>query len=548
MTIDGNQADWEREDHASASSSVLDAVQQVNRTLRDGSSEEVLQLVASSARKALEADVAAVTSTEPGDIVVVRAADGLQASELTGVRLPAEHVLARRTVQSSEPHVIDLRQQEAYLASVTHCDLETALCVPLIRERRRVGAVHFGRCRDRPPFTDDDLRTAGMFAAPALIAVEQAHARELLQRFGNAPSPSDTALREALDGLCEQVIGTFGARASTIYLLDPDSQLWIAAHRGTPDPVPPHELRRNEHPVWRAISTGLAVVHHPDIGNTWAEQLRGWLRPDRERALVCVPIMWQSDTYGALSCSFASSRHAERQVRFLNLIAGQLAWMTDHARLLILAQQKVVEEERHRLARELHDTVSQVLYGIALGARTAQELSGTGDTDRLTQPIEYVLQLAQAGLSEMRALISALRSDSLESEGLVALLGKEVEALRARHGLTVEAALDEEPATSKEAKQVAYRIGKEALQNVARHARARRLWVRLHAADGELVLEIADDGVGFDPNAGFPGHLGLRSMRERVREVGGSIEVDSEPGKGTRIRARIPGNPPENGS
>lgn len=533
MTFSNGQSDWGRIG-VREPDSVLEAIQQINQALRDGSSEDLLKLVTSTARQMLSADVAAITSTEPGELVVVRAADGRQASELTGVRLPADHMLAQRTVTFDEPHLIDLTREEAYLASVTHCDLRAALCVPLIRERRRVGALHLGRCRDREPFTEEDLRTAGLFASPALLGVEQAHAREQLRRFGNAPTPGDPVLRQALDGLSEQVIGTFGARTCTIYMLDADSQPWIAAHRGGGEPLPPHELRNTGHPVWQAISTRQPAISHPPGTAIWQS---------KHRAVVAVPIMWQSDLYGALCCSFASHRNAESQVRFLTLIAGQLAWMTDHARLLILAQQKVVEDERHRLARELHDTVSQVLYGIALGARTAQELSNTGDTARLTQPIEYVLQLAQAGLSEMRALISALRSDSLETEGLVALLNKEVEALRSRHGLTVETALDDEPATSNESKQVAYRIGREALQNVARHARAHRLWVTVKASNGELVLDIADDGVGFDPSAGYPGHLGLRSMRERAREVGGWLDVDSEPGHGTHIRAHIPSHP-----
>lgn len=522
-------------------SSLLDVVHEVNRTLRESTGDEALTFIASQVRATLDADVSAITSTEPGDVVVVRAADGLQASELTGVRLPSDHALAQRTIQSKEPHLVDLRQQEApHLANVTRCNLVTALCVPLIQQGSHVGAMHLARCHGEPQFTEDDLSIAGLFAAPTLLAVEQAHMHEQLRRFDSAPSPGDTALRQSLDGLCEQVIDTFGASACTVYLTDVTSALWIATHRGIPEPSPPQQMRKSDHPVWRAINDRRPIVQPLPADHSWAAELRGRLLHDRAHALVVVPIMWQSDVYGALCCYFASGKHAERQLRFLNLVAAQLAWVADHARLLIHAQQKVVEEERQRLARELHDTVSQVLYGIALGARTAQELSSGGDSERLTQPIEYVLQLAQAGLSEMRALISALRSDALENEGLTALLSKEVEAVRARHGLTAESSWEGEPAASQESKQVAYRIAREALQNVARHARAKQLWLRLYTDDRALVLEVIDDGVGFDPNESFPGHLGLRSMRERARQVGGSIDVESAPGEGTRIRASIP--------
>jgi signal transduction histidine kinase len=541
MPIDDACTDAHGDQVTTVQQPISAAVHLVNQALRESSSDEVLRLIASTARSALDADIVAITSTEPDDVVVVRAADGRHAGELTGMRLPADHALARHTVESTEPRVMDLRQEESHLANVTQCDLESAVCVPLIREHHRVGAIHLARCHGSPAFTDEEMQEAGVFSAPALMAVEQSREREQWRRFGNAPSPGDTALRQALDGLCEQVVEAFEANNCTVYLLDVDATLWIAAHRGLPDPLAPHEYRKAAHPVWRAM-TGRRPVLHPPV----SERSRGRDLLDRVRygrtapELVCVPITWQGELYGTLCCSFASVQQAEREVRFLNLVATQLAWLADHARLLISSQQKVVEEERQRLARELHDTVSQVLYGIALGARTAQELLSHGESAQLAQPIQYVLQLAQAGLSEMRALISALRSDSLENEGIAALLKKEVEAIRARHNLATETTLDTEPDTSAEAKQVAYRIAREALQNVGRHAKASTLWVRLGVDGNTLVLDVIDDGVGFDPNAGYPGHLGLRSMHERAREVGGSIELNSEPGHGTHVRARIP--------
>lgn len=513
--------------------SVEQAVEQINRTMRDGPPERLLGLIASASRQVLGADVVAITSTEPGDLVVVRAADGRQAREITGIRLPADHRLAQETVVSDEPHLIDLTQQESSLSSVAHCELRSALCVPLISQRRRAGAIHAGRCKDRVALTEHQLRVAGLFAAPALHAVEQLHTREQLRRFGEAPSASDTALRQALNVLSEQIIEAFGNRACTVYLLDTDGKPWIAAHQGSPAPTQPRDFEATEHPAAQAIATHQAVTAPALRGGTWPNP----------PTIAAVPIMWQSDLYGVLCATFAAGRDVDHQLSLLTLIAGQLAWMTDHARLLILSQQKVVEEERHRLARELHDGVSQVLYGIALGARTAQDLNSSGEAQRLAQPIDYVLQLAHAGLTEVRALISALRSDSVESEGLTALLSKEAEALHARHGVAVDSELASEPAAATESKRVAYRIAREALHNVARHAHARHLAISVRSMENELVVDIADDGVGFDPSGRFPGHLGLSSMRERAREIGGSVRVESEAGKGTRVRVQLPSYP-----
>jgi signal transduction histidine kinase len=151
-----------------------------------------------------------------------------------------------------------------------------------------------------------------------------------------------------------------------------------------------------------------------------------------------------------------------------------------------------------------------------------------------------VLSLADAGLAEMRALIFELRPESLESEGLVAALQKQAAALHARHGIETDLALGDEPDVPLAIKEALYRIAQEALHNVVKHARADSVVLRLASGEGMLTLEVVDNGVGFDAAGEFPGHLGLRSMRERVTALGGTLDVESEPGHGVRTRARVP--------
>jgi signal transduction histidine kinase len=191
------------------------------------------------------------------------------------------------------------------------------------------------------------------------------------------------------------------------------------------------------------------------------------------------------------------------------------------------------------LARELHDSVSQALYGIALGAATARTLLDR-DPPQAAGPLDYVRGLAEAGLAEMRALIFELRPESLETEGLVAALAKQAAAARARHELQVEADLSDEPALPPAAKEALYRIAQEALHNVVKHAGARRVTIRLASEGDAVVLEVADDGVGFAADGAFPGHLGLRSMRERAERVGGTLAIESAPGAGATVCARVP--------
>jgi signal transduction histidine kinase len=210
-----------------------------------------------------------------------------------------------------------------------------------------------------------------------------------------------------------------------------------------------------------------------------------------------------------------------------------------HDELAQRIRERTAMEERQRLARELHDSVSQALYGISLGAHTALTLLES-DSTKVLEALNYVLSLAQAGLTEMRALIFELRPESLEVEGLVAALNKQAAALRARHGIEVELGLCDEPDAPLAVKEALYRIAQEALQNAVKHARPNRLDVRLTCLSDGLRLEVCDDGVGFDPTAAYPGHLGLRSMRERATSVGGELEIESRPDHGAQIRVRVP--------
>jgi signal transduction histidine kinase len=201
-------------------------------------------------------------------------------------------------------------------------------------------------------------------------------------------------------------------------------------------------------------------------------------------------------------------------------------------------------EERQRLARELHDSVSQVLYGVGLGARTGRALLDRATIpselkSSLVESLDYVLSLAEAGLAEMRALIFELRPDSLEREGLVAALTRQAAALRARHKLAVHTDFHEEPLLSFEAKEALYRIAQESLNNTVKHAQAERVDIRLGVRQGEVTLELMDDGVGFDPQAEYSGHMGLNSMHERAAQIGGILEIVSEAGQGTVVRVRL---------
>jgi signal transduction histidine kinase len=243
---------------------------------------------------------------------------------------------------------------------------------------------------------------------------------------------------------------------------------------------------------------------------------------------------------GFFSVAYTRDHHfAEDEQRLLAALAERAAVAIGNAELYERAQQAASLEERQRLARELHDSVSQALYGIALGARTARTLIDRNPAEAV-EPVDYILSLAEAGLTEMRALIFELRPESLETEGLVAAISKQAEAATVRHGLAIDLRLGQEPDVPLPLKETLYRIAQEALNNVAKHAHATSVSIELRPTPAELELTISDDGAGFNPAGEFPGHLGLHSMRERAHKAGGELSIQSTQGRGSTVTARFP--------
>jgi PAS domain S-box-containing protein len=261
------------------------------------------------------------------------------------------------------------------------------------------------------------------------------------------------------------------------------------------------------------------------------------------RSMMSVPLMVKDNMTGILTLHHSTPGHFTEAHEALALaFANQAAIAIENASYYRQAHSLAALEEREKLARELHDSVSQALYGIALGARTVRTLleRNPENPKALQAPVDYILSLAETGLSEMRALIFELRPEALEVEGLVAALEKQADSLQARHQIEVQTSFCEEPALPIDSKEALYRICQEALQNIIKHAHADRVEVRLMVDDGQVVLEIQDNGIGFNPQGSFPGHLGLLSMNERALKIAGKLHVNSSPGEGTLIRAELP--------
>jgi signal transduction histidine kinase len=284
-------------------------------------------------------------------------------------------------------------------------------------------------------------------------------------------------------------------------------------------------------------------------------RFRGWWprrHPDM-RSFLGVPIIAPD---GAVIGAFYLTEKADAEVfdaedqALIELLAAHASIAITNARLYEQSRELSILSERNRLALELHDVVSQKLFSVMLTAEAAATQMDR-DLNAARAQLERLRELAGEALEELRSLILGLRPPELERDGLAGTLRKEVEMVARTHGTQIELSI--EPGLPGEGdgeggdpdRELALlRIAHEALHNAVRHANADHVKVRLAGENGKLVVEISDDGVGFDPHAPDvrSRHLGLTSMEERARESHGRLRIRSAPGQGTIVRVELGGD------
>ncbi|MDX1689098.1 MAG: sensor histidine kinase, partial [Candidatus Promineifilaceae bacterium] len=204
------------------------------------------------------------------------------------------------------------------------------------------------------------------------------------------------------------------------------------------------------------------------------------------------------------------------------------------------AEELAVVQERNRLARELHDSVAQTLYGLTLQSEAATRKLAAGQLDQVADDLRFFQTSAQQTLQETRLLIFELRPPILDEVGLAAALRARVEAVERRSGVAVRLDLDEITDLPSAVENALYRIAQEALNNVLKHAAAERVNLSLSCSQKTVCLTMVDDGRGFDPETVGQRGYGLGTMRERAEQVGGILMLSSVPGEGTKLTVEVP--------
>ena len=274
-------------------------------------------------------------------------------------------------------------------------------------------------------------------------------------------------------------------------------------------------------------------------------RFRGWwpsAHPSMSSFLGVPIVSGRGDVTGAfyLTDKEGAAEFSDADQSLIETFAAHAALALENARLHERSRELSIVDERNRLARELHDAVTQKLFGVVLAAESGAALLERDRAGAAAQ-LALVRELAREAMEELRSVIVHLRPAALESHGLAEALATHVDVLRRVHGREIALTIDGDAPVAAAVEGDVFRIAQEALHNALRHAGATRLAVTLRCAPGRVELVVRDDGIGFEPTA--PGlrsrSLGLTTMTERARAAGGTLVIDSAPGAGTTVRLAV---------
>jgi signal transduction histidine kinase len=418
---------------------------------------------------------------------------------------------------------------------------ESHLAIPLVWAEHMVGSLHLFL---RGAVGGDDLALAQTFAAEIAGASEAARTRDrdLVTIYEVDRSiRAERNLERLLELVLEQMAGRMGAARGGVYLVD-EGDLLIC--RGTHGllPVAPAPLSAERGFAARVARSRQAMLETRDQGSADPDAIAAGAR-----SVVGFPMLADNELIGVIV--LADERAAAfdpRELPLMSLLASQATLAVRNARAYLYSEELAINEERNRIARDIHDGLAQSLAFASLKLDLAARLLET-DPGRSRPELETVRRTLRENIKELRRSIFALRPIDLERLGFVATLRKYAAEFSEQHGLRVEVEAPDSFRVGQTTEGTLFRIVQEAMNNIAKHAGASTATVSIAVEDGSVLLSVHDDGRGFESaSAGaedppsLAGGIGIRAIQERVAARGGTFEIRSRPGQGTHLDVRLP--------
>lgn len=496
-----------------------------------------------------------------GDEVVMRASAGMDWQAVADSPLRArvgDGGVIGWVARTGYPLIVpDVAQEPRYVRWPETAETRSELAVPLKTKSGVIGVLNV-ESEELHNFDYSDLVMLQSLASQAAIAIENAgffaeeqRRAEQFRVIAEAGRRISLTLDrdQTLAELARLIQQSFGYYHVGIGLIEGDEVVYqVGAGALWDDPefaFKPARLKVGQ----EGFSGWVAATGEPLLVPDVSQDARYvWLEGSECRSEVVIPIVVKGTVIGVLDAQ-SDRLHAfddtDRSV--LQSLANQVGAAIENAQLYEQAQHAAVVEERQRLARDLHDAVTQTLFSASLIAEVVPATWHMDQEEGLAL-LQELQQLTRGALAEMRTLLLELRPAALIESDFCDLLRQLAQAASGREGMPVTVTVEGTCTLPPDVHVALYRIAQEALNNVVKHARASAVSVKLRCVpptlpdegmqphgDGRIELEVSDNGVGFDPHNIPPDHLGLGIMRERAETIGASLEMQSERGVGTRL-------------
>jgi signal transduction histidine kinase len=434
--------------------------------------------------------------------------------------------------------------------------VKSMIATPVTVKDEIYGSLHLYYSKMRQ-FSEDDVELAKTFGDQAALAIENAQLRDQIEQRVTVAEGlrgimeilnSDMPIKMVLDFIVQQASTLLGASAVAIYKLFPEDRLLrIQAASG----ISPEYVDQMDIPVGQAAVGKAVLTKEPvpvfDMAEAFSLSDDIAAEPKRRallenlvkdyRSVLAVPLLIKDEVYGGITLYYPDPRdYTAEEIDLASTFANHVALAIEHERLDEQSQKAAVSSERNRLARELHDAVTQTLFSSSLIAEVLPKIWEKSPEEGRRR-LEELRQLTKGALAEMRALLLELRPAVIVEADLGDLVRQLAEAASGTSRIPISVAAAEDVRLPAEPHMAFYRIAQEALNNVVKHSSASQVKISLTNNKGQVALKISDNGRGFDiPNAS-PESLGLGIMNERAVAAGVKLKVTSKPGQGTTVSA-----------
>lgn len=536
-------------------------------------SNAVLQLIADEARRLTNTELSLVYLLDDNKLRISVLSGKHNADTFVGYYMPIDGSAAGLALQIGQPLVINNVQNDSRACSdlAQRLKVQSYLAVPLISATRSIGVIAVADKREGS-LGDNEKRILTMLASGATIGLENAtlyqreqdrrHEAEQRRKIAEslrdilAVLNSNRSLDGILDYIAAQTSRLLGADANAIYQLDPsERKLVIHAARGLPENYAP----QTDIPLGNGI-LGQAVLNCRPINvSDLTEALSKYVPVINKQhrsalqtlssyfqAALAVPLIIKEKVYGGLVLYYQETHtFSTEEIDLAMTFADQVALAIENADLRTQIKEAAVTAERNRLARDLHDSVSQALFSANLVAEVLPQV-WENNPEEAKNGLKELHWLTGGAMAEMRTLLLELRPSALNNADLGDLLSQLTQAGTARNRLPFTLNIDPAPPLLPDVKVALYRIAQEALNNVVKHANATLVIVELQVSPpvaanseqdwrGQMIVRIIDDGCGFNPDHRSSTRLGLGIMRERAEAIGAQLCINSSPGNGTEL-------------